>query len=91
MRIATIKVDHVRGFADKLVGLNMEWVGTVINNDRLQEAGEAQQARGTRSLKALRREARPRAKAAKGTKAGTTSARRGAASRPRTTSRAKAR
>ena len=85
MRIGTIKVDHVRGFADKLVGLNMEWVGTVINNDRLQEAGEAQQARGTRSLKALRREARPKAKAAKSTKARTTS------SRPRTTSRAKAR
>jgi uncharacterized protein YjbJ (UPF0337 family) len=85
MRIGTIKVDHVRGFADKLVGLNMEWVGTVINNDRLQEAGEAQQARGTRSLKALRREARPKAKAAKSTKSRTTS------SRPRTTSRAKAR
>ena len=91
MRIATIKVDHVRGFADKLVGLNMEWVGTVINNDRLQEAGEAQQARGTRSLKALRRQARPKANAAKGTKARTTSARRTTASRPRTPSRAKAR
>ena len=85
MRIGTIKVDHVRGFADKLVGLNVEWVGTVINNDRLQEAGEAQQARGTRSLKALRREARPRAKAAKGAKARTT------ASRPRTAPRTKAR
>ena len=65
MRIATIKVDHVRGFADKLVGLNMEWVGTVINNDRLQEAGEAQQARGTESLKPLRQEAKAQAKEAK--------------------------
>ena len=85
MRIGTIKVDHVRGFADKLVGLNVEWVGTVINNDRLQEAGEAQQARGTRSLKALRREARPRAKAANDTKARKT------ASRPRTAARPNAR
>ena len=65
MRIGTIKVDHVRGFADKLVGLNVEWVGTVINNDRLQEAGEAQQARGTENLKALRQEAKAEAKEAK--------------------------
>ena len=85
MRIATIKVDHVRGFADKIVGLNMEWVGTVINNDRLLDAGEAQQARGARSLKALRRNARPATKSAKGAKARTTS------SRPRSGSRAKAR
>ena len=83
MRIGTIKVDHVRGFADKLVGLNVEWVGTVINNDRLQEAGEAQQARGAKNLKALRRKATP--KATKGTKA------RATASRPRTAARPKAR
>jgi uncharacterized protein YjbJ (UPF0337 family) len=65
MRIGTIKVDHVRGFADKLVGLNKELIGAVINNDRLQEEGEAQQARGTESLKALRQEAKAEAKEAK--------------------------
>lgn len=88
MRIGTIKVDHVRGFADKLVGLNVEWVGTVINNDRLQEAGEAQQARGTRSLKALRRKATPKAKAAKG-KARSTASRPRAAARPKARTKAR--
>jgi len=65
MRIATIKVDHVRGFVDKLVGLNKELIGAVVDNDRLQEEGEAQQARGTESLKALRQEAKAEAKEAK--------------------------
>ncbi len=65
MRIGTIKVDHVRGFVDKLVGLNKELVGAVMKNERLQDEGEAQQARGSESLKALRQEAKAEAKEAK--------------------------
>jgi hypothetical protein len=37
----------------------------VVGSDRLQEAGEAQQARGSESLKALRKQAKAQAKEAK--------------------------
>ena len=65
MRIGNLELDHVRGLGDKFVGLGKEITGTVIGNDRLQEAGEAQQARGTESLKALRKQAKAQAKEAK--------------------------
>ena len=65
MRIGNVELDHVRGLGDKFVGLGKELAGTVIGNDRLQDAGEAQQARGTESLKALRQEAKAEAKEAK--------------------------
>ena len=65
MRIARVELDHLRGFSDKVVGLGRELAGTVVGSDRLQEAGEAQQARGTESLKALRKQARAQAKETK--------------------------
>jgi hypothetical protein len=40
-------------------------VGSVIDNDRLVEAGEKQQSRGTENLKALRQQAKAQAKEAK--------------------------
>ncbi len=55
MRIGTIELDHVRGLGDKVVGLGKEVTGIVVGSNRLQESGEAQQARGTQSLKALRK------------------------------------
>jgi uncharacterized protein YjbJ (UPF0337 family) len=65
MRIGNLELDHVRGLGDKFVGLGKELTGTVIGNDHLQEAGEAQQARGTESLKALRKQAKAQVKDAK--------------------------
>src|SRR5436309_6632613 len=65
MRIGTIELDHLRGLGDKVVGLAKEVTGTVVGSDRLQEAGDAQQARGTQSLKALRKQAKAQSKEAK--------------------------
>ena len=62
MRVGNVELDHIRGLGDKFVGLGKEIAGTVIGHDRLQEAGEAQQARGTESLKALRKQAKAQAK-----------------------------
>jgi len=65
MRIGNLELDHVRGLGDKFVGLGKEIAGTVVGSDRLQEAGEAQQARGSENLKALRKQARAQGKEAK--------------------------
>ena len=65
MRIGTVELDHIRGLGDKVVGLAKEVTGTVVGSDRLQEAGEAQQARGSESLKALRKQVKAQAKEAK--------------------------
>ena len=65
MRIGNVELDHLRGFEDKVAGLTKEVVGTVIGNDRLQEAGDAQQARGSQSIKALRKQTKAQAKEAK--------------------------
>ena len=65
MRIGNLELDHLRGLGDKFVGLGKELAGTVIGNDAFQEAGEAQQARGTERLKALRKQAKAQSKEAK--------------------------
>jgi uncharacterized protein YjbJ (UPF0337 family) len=65
MRIGNLELDHLRGLGDKFVGLGKELAGTVIGKDSLQEAGEKQQARGTESLKALRKQTKAQAKEAK--------------------------
>jgi uncharacterized protein YjbJ (UPF0337 family) len=58
MRIGTIDVNKLRGVADKAVGLGKETLGTLLGNDRLAEAGEAQQDRAKEQLTALRKEAK---------------------------------
>jgi len=65
MRIGNVELDHLRGFGDKVAGLTKEVVGTVVGNDKLAEAGEAQQARGADSIKALRKQAKAQVKEAK--------------------------
>jgi len=65
MRVGNVELNHLRGLGDKFVGLGKEVAGTVIGNDSLQEAGEAQQARGAENLKALRKQAKAQAKEAK--------------------------
>lgn len=58
MRIGTIDLNKLRGVADKVVGLGKETLGTVLGNDSLAEAGEAQQDRAREQLKGLRKEAK---------------------------------
>ena len=65
MKLGTIELGHLRGFGDKALGLTKEFVGTVIDNDRLQKEGEAQQARGADHLKALRKQTEAQKKQAK--------------------------
>jgi len=65
MRVGNLELDHLRGLGDKFVGLGKEIAGTVIGNDSLQEAGEAQQARGSENLKVLRKQTKAQAKEAK--------------------------
>jgi uncharacterized protein YjbJ (UPF0337 family) len=65
MQIGTIDITKLRGVADKFAGLAKETTGVLIGNDRLQEAGEAQQDKATETLKALRDEAKAQAKEAK--------------------------
>lgn len=62
MQIGTVDTHKLRGVSDKFVGLAKEATGVVINNNRLQKAGEAQQDRATETLKALRKEAEAEAK-----------------------------
>jgi len=57
MRIGHIDVNKLRGFADKAVGLGKEVTGTLLGNGSMQDAGQAQQDKGTEQLKALRKEA----------------------------------
>ncbi|MHB8671654.1 MAG: CsbD family protein [Acidimicrobiales bacterium] len=65
LKIGSVDLHHARGFAAKATGLAKEIVGTVSGNDRLVKEGEAQQARATEELKALRQEAEAEIKDAK--------------------------
>ena len=56
MQIGTVDLNKLRGIGDKAAGLTKELVGAVTGNDRLQEAGEAQQERATEQMRALREE-----------------------------------
>lgn len=56
MRIGTIDLNKLRGLVDKSVGLGREFIGTLFDNDALVKEGEAQQAKGSEKLKALRLE-----------------------------------
>jgi uncharacterized protein YjbJ (UPF0337 family) len=56
MRIGRIDLNKLRGVSDKALGLGKELAGVLVGSDRRQEEGEAQQARATESLKALRKE-----------------------------------
>jgi uncharacterized protein YjbJ (UPF0337 family) len=65
VRIGTMDLNKLRGLGDKFLGLAKETVGAIVNNERLQDEGEAQQTRATEQLRALRKEAEADAKDAK--------------------------
>ena len=54
MRIPRVSPKNLTGFLDKVVGLGKEFVGELLSNRSLTQAGEAQQDKGTEKLKALR-------------------------------------
>lgn len=65
MRIPRIDPKDATGLFDKVVGLGKEVFGEVLDEQRLIEAGEAQQAKGTEKLKAIREQAKADAHKAK--------------------------
>ena len=65
MRIPRIDPKDATGLFDKVIGLGKEVFGEVFDEQRLIEAGEAQQAKGTEKLKAIREQAKADAHQAK--------------------------
>ena len=65
MRIPRIDPKDATGLFDKVVGLGKEITGEVFDRQHLIEAGEAQQAKGTEKLKAVRNQAKAEAHKAK--------------------------
>jgi uncharacterized protein YjbJ (UPF0337 family) len=65
MRIPRIDPKDATGLFDKVIGLGKEVFGEVFDEQRLIEAGEAQQAKGTEKLKAIREQAKADAHKAK--------------------------
>ena len=58
MRIPRVDPKDATGLFDKVVGLGKEITGEVFDRQRLIEAGEAQQNKGTEKLKAIREQAK---------------------------------
>lgn len=56
MRLGTIDTNKLRGITDKGVGFTKELVGVIVNNDKLQREGQAQQERAAAELDGLREE-----------------------------------
>jgi len=58
MRIPRVDPKDATGLIDKVVGLGKEITGEIFDRESLIEAGEAQQAKGTEKLKAIREQAK---------------------------------
>lgn len=58
MQIPRIDPKNLAGLADKVIGLGKEIVGTVTGQNRLSDAGQVQQEKGTERLKAVKAEAK---------------------------------
>ena len=58
MRIPRVDPKDATGLFDKVVGLGKEITGEIFDRSSLIEAGEAQQAKGTEKLKAIRQQAK---------------------------------
>lgn len=65
MQLGSVDISKLRSLGDKAVGLSKELIGTVTGREALEEAGEAQQAKATERLRALRSEVKAEAKEAK--------------------------
>lgn len=58
MNIPRIDPENAMGIMDKVVGLAKEIVGNLASNDRLKQAGQVQQKKGSERIEALQAEAR---------------------------------
>jgi uncharacterized protein YjbJ (UPF0337 family) len=56
MRIPRVDPKDATGLFDKVVGLGKEITGEIFDRESLIKAGEAQQAKGTEKLKAIRQQ-----------------------------------
>ncbi len=56
MQLGHIDLNKLRGIADKAAGFAKELTGTLIGNENLEKAGEAQQDKASEQLKAMRKE-----------------------------------
>jgi uncharacterized protein YjbJ (UPF0337 family) len=56
MKIGRIDMTKLRGFSDTAMGLAKEFFGSVMNNERLEKSGRAQQEKASADLKALRKQ-----------------------------------
>ncbi len=65
MRIPRVDPKDATGLLDKVMGLGKEIAGEVFDQNNLIEAGEAQQAKGTEKLKAIREQTKADAHKAK--------------------------
>jgi uncharacterized protein YjbJ (UPF0337 family) len=65
MQIGQLDLNKLRGLGDKFFGLTKETIGALTGNERWEEEGEAQQAKGTEQLRAFRKEAEAQKKEAK--------------------------
>jgi uncharacterized protein YjbJ (UPF0337 family) len=65
MQMGTVDLQKLRGVGEKVFGLSKEFLGVIVNNDRLQKEGDAQQDRASERLRALRKEAEAQVKDAK--------------------------
>jgi uncharacterized protein YjbJ (UPF0337 family) len=65
MRIPRVDPKDATGLIDKVIGLGKEITGEVFDHQRWIDAGEAQQAKGTEKLKAIREQAKADAHKAK--------------------------
>jgi uncharacterized protein YjbJ (UPF0337 family) len=54
MQIPRIDTKNALGLVDKVVGLGKEIVGSLTGQDRLAEAGQVQQDKGTERIKAVK-------------------------------------
>ncbi len=69
MQIPRVDPKNAAGLVDKVVGLGKEIAGTVLNRDRLKQAGQVQQEKGTERLKAVQAELKADTHQAKATAA----------------------
>jgi uncharacterized protein YjbJ (UPF0337 family) len=56
MQLGQVDMNKLRGLSDKALGFAKEIVGTIANNDRLVNEGDAQQERAAEELRAIRKE-----------------------------------
>jgi uncharacterized protein YjbJ (UPF0337 family) len=54
----------VQGFGEKVIGLNFEFVGTIVGNDRLRDRGRSFSEAGDERLRSVEREAKAAARQA---------------------------